>query len=136
MDFALSPLAEELLARLRAFVAGEIAPREAEILETRARHCAGPHWRTWQDSPLVERLQAKARAAGLWNLFLGDSHLGAGLSNLDYAPLAEAMGWSALAPEIFNCNAPDSGNMELAPAAARGRDPFGLLHVRTRGRLE
>jgi acyl-CoA dehydrogenase len=113
MDFALSPLAEELLARLRAFVAGEIAPREAEILETRARHCAGPHWRTWQDSPLVERLQAKARAAGLWNLFLGDSHLGAGLSNLDYAPLAEAMGWSALAPEIFNCNAPDSGNMEL-----------------------
>ncbi len=113
MDFALSPVAESLLARLRTFLEREVAPVEEEILATRARHCAGPHWRTWQDSPLVARLQARARAAGLWNLFLADSHFGAGLSNLDYAPLAEAMGWSALAPEIFNCNAPDSGNMEV-----------------------
>lgn len=113
MDFALSPLAESLLERLRAFLACEIAPLEEEILATRARHCAGPHWRTWQDSPLVARLQAKARGAGLWNLFLADSQFGAGLANLDYAPLAEAMGWSVLAPEIFNCNAPDSGNMEV-----------------------
>jgi alkylation response protein AidB-like acyl-CoA dehydrogenase len=113
MDFALSPLAESLLQRLRTFIADEIAPVEEEILATRARHCAGPHWRTWQDSPLVARLQTRARAAGLWNLFLGDSQLGAGLSTLDYAPLAEAMGWSVLAPEVFNCNAPDSGNMEV-----------------------
>ncbi len=113
MDFALSPLAESLLDRLRAFLAREVAPVEEEILAARARHCAGPHWRTWQDSPLVARLQTKARAAGLWNLFLADSQFGAGLANLDYAPLAEAMGWSALAPEIFNCNAPDSGNMEV-----------------------
>ena len=113
MDFALSPLSESLLERLRAFLAREVAPVEEEILATRARHCAGPHWRTWQDSPLVARLQAKARTAGLWNLFLADSQFGAGLGNLDYAPLAEAMGWSVLAPEVFNCNAPDSGNMEV-----------------------
>lgn len=113
MDFALSPLSESLLERLRAFLAREVAPVEEEILATRARHCAGPHWRTWQDSPLVARLQSRARAAGLWNLFLADSQFGAGLGNLDYAPLAEAMGWSVLAPEVFNCNAPDSGNMEV-----------------------
>ncbi len=113
MDFALSPHAESLLERLRAFLAREVVPVEDEILSTRARHCAGPHWRTWQDSPLVAKLQAKARTAGLWNLFLADSQFGAGLANLDYAPLAEAMGWSVLAPEIFNCNAPDSGNMEV-----------------------
>ncbi|MEO7795402.1 MAG: acyl-CoA dehydrogenase family protein [Thermoanaerobaculia bacterium] len=113
MDFALSPLAESLLTRLRDFLDREVHPHEEEILATRARHCPGPHWRTWQDSPLVAKLQAKARAAGLWNLFLADSQLGAGLQNLDYAPLAEAMGWSVLAPEIFNCNAPDSGNMEV-----------------------
>jgi acyl-CoA dehydrogenase len=113
MDFALSPRAAGLLQELRRFLAQEVVPLEAEILATRTRHCSGPHWRTWQDSPLVARLQAKARAAGLWNLFLADSQLGAGLSTLDYAPLAEAMGWSALAPEIFNCNAPDSGNMEV-----------------------
>lgn len=113
MDFALSSHAEALLGRLRRFLAEEIAPVEEEVLATRARFCVGPHWRTWQDSPLVARLQVKARAAGLWNLFLADSPLGAGISNLDYAPLAEAMGWSALAPEVFNCNAPDSGNMEV-----------------------
>lgn len=113
MDFALSPRAAHLLERLRAFLASEVAPHEEAILATRARHCTGPFWRTWQDSPIVASLQKRARAAGLWNLFLADSELGAGLTNLDYAPLAEAMGWSALAPEIFNCNAPDSGNMEV-----------------------
>lgn len=113
MDFALSPLAESLLARLRAFLIEEVEPVEAEVLATRARTCAGADWVQWRDSPLVAGLQAKARAAGLWNLFLADPALGAGLGTLDYAPLAEAMGWNALAPEIFNCNAPDSGNMEV-----------------------
>lgn len=113
MDFALSPLAESLLGRLRSFVAGEIEPVEEEVLRDLAVRCPGPDWTAWTASPLVEALRAKARAAGLWNLFLADPELGARLSTLDYAPLAEAMGRSALAPEIFNCQAPDSGNMEV-----------------------
>lgn len=113
MDFALSPLAESTLQRLRTFVADEIEPVEEGVLRDLAATCPGPDWTQWKASPAVEGLQAKARAAGLWNLFLPDPKLGAGLSTLDYAPLAEAMGHSALAPEIFNCNAPDSGNMEV-----------------------
>ena len=67
----------------------------------------------WTIPPVIERLKAQARAQGLWNLFLPDATHGAGLSNLDYAPLAEVMGRSPLAPEVHNCNAPDTGNMEV-----------------------
>jgi acyl-CoA dehydrogenase len=105
--FPQSDKAAALGARVAAFVRERIEPAEAEYFA----HVAAPE-RRWTIPPVIERLKAQARAEGLWNLFLPGSH-GAGLSNLDYAPLAEIMGRSALAPEVFNCNAPDSGNMEV-----------------------
>ena len=102
-----SPKVQALQARLTAFLAEHVYPNEK-------RHYAeaeslGP----WKVYPIVEELKPKARAAGLWNLFLPHSEHGAGLTNLEYAPLCEIMGRSHLAPELFNCSAPDTGNMEV-----------------------
>jgi acyl-CoA dehydrogenase len=110
MDFAPSDRSRELAGRVRAFVHERITPVEREVLADAAD--GGADWRSWRVHPAVRELQAAARADGLWNLF----HRGpdrAPLSSVDYAPVAEAMGHSPLAPEIFNCNAPDTGNMEL-----------------------
>lgn len=106
--FPLSPRVADLKSRLEAFMAAHVLPAEAEV----AAHAADPGTR-WSVPPVIDGLKAKARAEGLWNLFLPDATRGAGLSNLEYAPLAEVMGRSLIAPEVFNCNAPDTGNMEV-----------------------
>jgi acyl-CoA dehydrogenase len=108
MDFEHPPRTQELLARLSAFQEHEIDPREeAHLRELQVR--ADP----WVVSPLIEELKAKAKTEGLWNLFLPDEQHGAGLSNVEYAPLAERMGRSLITAEVCNCNAPDTGNMEV-----------------------
>src|SRR5947209_20269208 len=107
MLFPPSPRVAALRERLTAFMDEQIYPAEAEFYTAAER--LGP----WEVNPVVEALKPKARAAGLWNLFLPDSEYGAGLTNLEYAPLCEIMGRSHLAPEVFNCSAPDTGNMEV-----------------------
>ncbi|MEW1698805.1 acyl-CoA dehydrogenase family protein [Streptomyces sp. NPDC091278] len=109
MDFAHDARTEELRARLLAFMDAYVYPAERTAEEQRAR-LASP----WDTPPVVEELKAEAKRQGLWNLFLPDSAYGAGLTNLQYAPLAEITGRSPqLAPTALNCAAPDTGNMEL-----------------------
>jgi len=108
MIFETSLRGKELLERLQAFMDDHVYPAEAEFYA--AIEKADDRW---QPPALLEDLKRKAQAAGLWNLFLPDSERGAGLSNLEYAPLCEVMGRVLFAPEVFNCNAPDTGNMEV-----------------------
>src|SRR5262245_498938 len=106
MYFAHSEKVRTLQCRLTDFMDQHIYPNEARHereIETGGR---------WQPTALMEELKAKARLEGLWNLFLPHSPHGAGLTNLEYAPLCEIMGRSSMAPEVFNCSAPDTGNME------------------------
>ncbi len=115
--FPFSDRSRELQAKVAAFVADKVIPAEAEF----AAHDGDPATR-WLVVPKMESLKSEAKAAGLWNLFLPDAKLGAGLSNLDYAPIAELTGRSLHAPEAFNCSAPDTGNMEvLAHFASPGQ---------------
>ncbi|WP_459205965.1 acyl-CoA dehydrogenase family protein [Pseudomonas sp. MLB6B] len=107
MDFAYTPKVQALRERVSAFMDEHVYPAEAVF----ARQVAEGD--RWQPTAIVETLKRQAQAAGLWNLFLPESELGAGLSNLEYAPLAEIMGRSLLGPEPFNCSAPDTGNMEV-----------------------
>jgi acyl-CoA dehydrogenase len=111
MDFDYSPRTLALLTRVEAFLQAEVYPNEAAFFaEVATNRAAG---NAWVPTRVVEALKAKARAAGLWNLFLPESKRGAGLSNAEYAPLCELMGRSPIAPEVFNCSAPDTGNMEV-----------------------
>jgi alkylation response protein AidB-like acyl-CoA dehydrogenase len=109
MDFQHSPRAQDLIARVQSFMDEHVVPQEAEFERQAAWSGSGP----FPLPPLLPQLQEKARAAGLWNLFLPDEKHGAGLKNVEYAPLCEIMGRVYWAPEVFNCNAPDTGNMEL-----------------------
>jgi len=106
MKFEFSDKVKDLECRLEAFMNEHIYPNERRFLEEVERN-------RWTPTPVIEELKPKARAAGLWNLFLPDSEYGAGLTNLEYAPLCELMGRSHIGPEVFNCSAPDTGNMEV-----------------------
>ncbi len=110
MDFDYSPKVRQLQQRVTAFMEEHVYPAEERFeAEMAAFRAAG---NPWQPAPVIEELKAKARAAGLWNLFLPESDHGAGLTNVEYAPLAEIMGRSHIGSEPFNCSAPDTGNME------------------------
>jgi acyl-CoA dehydrogenase len=106
MKFELSARARDFEKRLTAFMDEHIYPNERRFEDEIASN-------RWSPTRIIEELKQKARAAGLWNLFLPDSEYGAGLTNLEYAPLCEIMGRSFMAPEVFNCSAPDTGNMEV-----------------------
>ncbi|MGA5505386.1 acyl-CoA dehydrogenase family protein [Streptomyces umbrinus] len=108
MDFGLSPRTDALRARMTAFMDEYVLPAEP-VYDRQLAQAGNPH-----ELPSVMReLKEKARAEGLWNLFLAHGDWGAGLTNLEYAPLAELAGRSVIGPEVFNCSAPDTGNMEL-----------------------
>lgn len=111
--FNISERGQEFYQRTKDFIETEIEPIEAELIQQ--SHQANNHgdWTQWQWPEQYYTLRQKAKEAGLWNMFLPDDTLGAGLSVTDYAPIAELTGRSLIAPNIFNCNAPDSGNMEL-----------------------
>ncbi len=106
MNFDYSDKVKSLEQRLRAFMDEHIYPNEKRYYQEIERD-------RWAPTKVIDELKPKARAAGLWNLFLPDDENGAGLSNQEYAPLCEIMGRSILAPEVFNCSAPDTGNMEV-----------------------
>jgi acyl-CoA dehydrogenase len=107
MEFAFSEKVQKLQARLNAFMDQYIYPNEDRF------HHEVAEGDRWQPTRIVEELKQKAREQGLWNLFLPESEVGAGLTNLEYAPLCEIMGRVHWAPEVFNCSAPDTGNMEV-----------------------
>jgi acyl-CoA dehydrogenase len=111
MDFAYNARTQELQKRLQAFMDEHVFPAEAAYHEEIAANTTA-HKR-WTPLQVIEKLKPKARSAGLWNLFLPDSTQGAGLTNQEYAPLAEIMGQVPWASEVFNCSAPDTGNMEV-----------------------
>jgi acyl-CoA dehydrogenase len=108
LNFDYSEKVRKLRRRLEAFMDELVYPNEKTYKEQ--LEMAGNRWTVPQ---IMEELKKEARGAGLWNLFLPDSEYGAGLTNLEYAPLCETMGRSPIAPEVFNCNAPDTGNMEV-----------------------
>ena len=146
MDFEYSGKVKDLQARVLRFMEEHVYSGRTEFAaEVEANRARGNRW---MPTRVIEELKAKAQAEGLWNLFLPESEHGAGLTNLEYAPLCEIMGRVVVAPEVFNCYAPDTGNMEvlvrygtrgaeaaMARAAAGRRDPFGVRDDRAGRRV-
>lgn len=110
MDFEHSERAQTFLKPVARFIKERVIPAERTYLDQLVHT---PDWTQWRIPPVMEELKAEAKALGLWNLFLPNDEQGAGLDNRDYAPIAELTGRSFLAPEVFNCNAPDTGNAEV-----------------------
>ncbi len=108
MDFEFSARSRELTGEVAAFLDSHVYPAES-VYASQLAAAGDPH----SQPPVMEELKAAARSRGLWNLFMPDPAYGAGLTNLDYAPVAELLGRSMIAPEALNCSAPDTGNMEL-----------------------
>ena len=130
MDFDCSPKVAELSTRVAEFMQAHVYPNEAayyDFLEQGESR--------WVIPPVMEELKEKAREAGLWNLFLPESEYGAGLNNLEYAPLAEIMGRSPIASEVFNCAAPDTGNMEVLARYGNKRQKQAWLEPLLRGEI-
>ncbi|MEW9797980.1 acyl-CoA dehydrogenase family protein [Alteromonas sp. CYL-A6] len=113
MDFSYNDTTRRWLDKLNAFTDEVIKPIENDVYAYHHKHNNHGDWQRWTLPEQVEDAKQKAKAAGLWNLFLPDAELGQGLTTTEYAPLAEVMGRYIFAPEIFNCNAPDTGNMEV-----------------------
>jgi acyl-CoA dehydrogenase len=129
MNFEPSAKVKELQKRLQQFMDEHIYPGERTYLEQ--IHAAD----AWRTPPIMEEWKAKARAAGLWNLFLPESEHGAGLTNLEYAPLCEIMGRCWMAPEAFNCSAPDTGNMEVLARYGNAEQKKQWLEPLLEGRI-
>ena len=110
MNFEYSEKTQELMARLNGFMAKYVHPNENAFAD-HAQNATGKD--RWMPPPILDNLKTKAKNEGLWNLFLPDSDLGGGLSNMEYAPLCEIMGRVGWSSEVFNCSAPDTGNMEV-----------------------
>jgi acyl-CoA dehydrogenase len=110
MDFEHSERARTYMDQVERFVRERVVPNEQTYLD---QLVGTDDWHRWRIPPILEELKAEAKALGLWNLFLPDEEYGAGLDNRDYAPIAEISGRSFLAPEVFNCSAPDTGNAEV-----------------------
>lgn len=113
MNFEHSVKTKDYIAKVNAFVDEHLAPVEQQIYADMHDMNPDGNWRNWTLHPMLEKFKGLAKEQGLWNLFLPDDKLGKGLTNLEYAPLAEIMGRILFTPEIFNCNAPDTGNMEV-----------------------
>jgi len=133
MNFDYTPKVQALRERLIAFFDAHIYPNERVYLEEIAANRANGN--AWVPTELIESLKDKAREAGLWNLFLPESQRGAGLTNLEYAPLCEIMGRVPWAPEVFNCNAPDTGNMETIERYGSDEQKLQWLEPLLRGEI-
>lgn len=113
MEFQHSQETTALVKKVKKFIEERIRPIEHDYYKEIEKNNRAGNWESWTVSPIIERLKNEAKEEGLWNLFLPDKEHGHGLSNVQYAPIAEEMGKSFIAAEVFNCNAPDTGNMEV-----------------------